>query len=258
MLVKEICRIGYFDKVTIDGYLLPLYNNLGIEVKQEQTLVTAIEANSQAFNQGIARLRITIYGEASLEDSPVDINRMRRHREKEMRLQRCNFGLFDRYPIAYMDVFIVKSDSLLPKYLNNTGKTYNDISKVSKTDYELEMLSKALELQEKIKKEHSELDTNIAIIDRIYVNENFRRCKISTWIHNNLQELINVYGMVTIGAALIVPGDFAAESITKFGMQKEEYEKMLLKHYSTMGYKNGKNGIMTKMFVDRKKLFGIL
>lgn len=259
MLVKEICRLGYFDKVIVDGYVLPLYNDLGIEVKQNQSIINALENNNQAFSQGIARLRISISGEVLNTESTSEINRMRRHRERELGLRRCLVGGFDRYYIGYADIFIVKSDSLMPKLIENTGNSFDNISKLSKTDYELELLTRAVDIQKKIISESIGLtECNIAIIDRVYIQKHFRRCKISSWIHQNLADLIKTFGMVDIAAAMIVPGDFANESEKLFGMTKEEYEQLLIKHYKNNGYKMTTNNIMVRRFVEKKKLFGVL
>lgn len=259
MLIREICRLGYFDKVVVDGYILPLYNDFGIEIKQDQSIISAIEENNQTFNQGIARLRINIAGESLNNDSPSEIARMRRHREKDLRLKGCNLGIIDRYYIGYVDIFIVKSNNLLPKILEHTGKSYEDIQKISNNDYELTMLLTAINIQHKLLKENKELnECNIAIVDKVYIQINFRRCGISSWIHNNLNDLIKVYGMIDTAAAIMLPGDFNNESKKWFNMTKEEYEQMLMQHYKNVGYKQIQNNILYKQFLKNKRILGII
>lgn len=257
MFVKEICRIGYFDRVVFDGYILPLYNDTGIEIKQDQSLIKAIEDNNQAFNQGIARLRINIAGESiNNKDSINEVARMRKHREKELKLQRFSLGNIDRYYIGYADLLIVKADSLLPKLLEHKGKTEEDILKISNNEYQSLILSSAIEIQSKLMRESEDnTEQNVAILDKVYVHSNFRRCGISKWLQENLHDLIRIYGLVDVGAVLLIPGDFSDESSRQFNMSKIEYEQLLAKHYRNSGYKIFKDTVMYKIFRKRKSIF---
>lgn len=259
MHIREICRMGYFDRVIIDGYMLPLYNDLGIEIKESQSIIDAIEENNQTFSQGIARLRLNIAGEATNIDSPLELARMRKHREKDLGLEKCTLGNMDRYYIGYVDIFILKSNNLLPALLEHKGKTYEDVEKISHNDYELMMLLAAIDIQKNLLDENKNLqECNIAIVDKVFVHYNFRRCGISSWIHDNLSDLIKVYGMIDIAAAIMLPGDFNNESKRIFNMTKEEYEQMLIQHYVNVGYKPIQHNIMYKQFLKTKKILGIL
>jgi len=255
MLVREICRLGYFDKVIVDGYMLPLYNDLGIEIKHSQSIMDAIEENTQAFSHNVARLRINIAGESLNNELPNDIIRMRRHREKELNLKRCCMEKIDRYYIGYVDIFIVKGNNKIEE----TENCYKNIQKISKNEYEYTMLTTAVSIQQRLLKENKELlECNIAIVDKVYVQINFRRCGISSWIHNNLHELIKIYGMLDTVAVILMPGDFNNESKKMFNMTKDEYEQMLTQHYKNVGYKQLQNNVMYRQFLKSKKILGLI
>ena len=58
MQVRKICSLGYFDKIYVDGYMMPMYNNKGIEINENESLAESIENNKQSYNQGIGKLKI--------------------------------------------------------------------------------------------------------------------------------------------------------------------------------------------------------
>lgn len=245
MLVRKICSLGYFDRLIVDGYMMPMYSNRGIEINEGNSLVEAFELSKQSYNNGIGKLRINIAGEATNEDTQSEIERMREHREKSIGLVRTKIGDTDRYIIGYADILVLKSDNSFPVNICNTGKTVEDILKLAKGEDELKLMTKALSIQQKIKKESGN-DINIAIVDKVYVNKEFRRCKISTWIHSNIREIAKIYGMVDIGAVVLIPGDFNDEATKVFNMTKKEYEDMLEKHYKKIGYRYIDKDIMYK------------
>ena len=250
MQVRKICGLGYFDRLIIDGYMMPMYNNRGIEIRDNESIVDALESNKQSYNQGIGKLRINIVGEAINTESSDDIERMRNHRENELKLVRSKIGSSDRYNIGYADILILKSDYSFPKEVTNKGKTLDDINKLAKGEDELALFTKALEIQKDVinKSEYSD----IAIVNRVYINKEFRQCGISTWLHNNLQEIIKVYGMINIAAILLIPGDFSEEAETEFSMTKQKYESMLIKHYKSCGYRFINKVIMCKHITNIK------
>lgn len=260
MLIREMCRIGYFDRIFIDGFMMPLYNNDGIEILEDSTLLDCVKENSSDLDQGIARLKINIVGESFLTSdyTQSEINRMRKHRERDMKLIRYNYGKSDRYCIGYVDIYIVKGDSLIPDSACLNNKSLDSISKLSKNEAELNTLNKAIEVQRKLIKENEDIDEiNIGIVDKVYVDENFRRCKISSWIHTNMQDIIKMLGLVDVAGVILMPGDFSREAKNKFGMTNDEYVAMLHKHYKKMGYKDVTDGFMYRQFISKKRFFGI-
>jgi hypothetical protein len=255
MKVSEICRRGYFDRVIVDGYLMPMYNNKGIEIKDNEPLVDAIENNAQSYNQGIGKIRINIAGEAFNTEPYSEIVRMQEHRENDLRLIRTKLGDIDRYNIGYVDILILKSDYSFPNEVKNRGKTKDDISKLAKSEEELRIMSKALDVQQDIIKENNGIyDCNIAIVDRVYINSEFRQCGISTWVHNNIGDITKIYAMVDIAAVLLTPGDFSNEAEKLFGMTTKQYQNMLIKHYKSVGYILLDNKLMCKRLVKKQQM----
>lgn len=247
MDVIKICKQGYFDRLIVDGYMMPLYNSRGVEIKlNNASLIESIENSNNPFNNGLGKLRINIIGEALNKDTYEEIAKMQEHRETELGLERIKLGVIDRYIIGYVDILILKSDYSLPNNITNKGNTIHELEQTVR-DGDLELIKKACKIQEKLKKET--LDCNIAIIDKLYIHYEFRRCGISSWIHSNIKDIIKLYGMINIGAVLLIPGDFSNESETKFNMTREEYEKMLIKHYKDVGYKVVKDNIMINSII---------
>lgn len=247
MKTKKICNLGYFDKLIVDGYMMTMYNNKGIEVGDEESLVDALEDKERAYKQGLGKLRINMLGECLNTEGSEELRIMRKHREEELNLERIKIGNSDRYIIAYADILILKSDYSFPLGVSNKGKTLDDIMKAYETEDKISIITKALEVQQAVINEDNGIyDCNIAIVDRVYVNNEFRQCGISEWIHNNIFSIAKIFGMIDIAGVLLMPGDFSNESSASFGMTKQKYENMLRRHYKKVGYKDIGNNIMYK------------
>ena len=254
MDVNEICRRGYFDRVVIDGYMMPMYNNKGIVIgNMNESLIDCLENNKTAYNQCMGKLRINVAGEALNKEAYADILRMQEHREKDLKLTGVKIGTTDRYNIGYADILILKNDNLFPDGVTNKGNTEDDMIKLAKGEDELRLMLKALDIQHKNLSSEEYEKYNIAILDKLYINKQFRQCKISTWIHKNMYDLIKVYGMVDVGAILLMPGDFSSEAKKSFGMTNQEYVEMLIKHYKSMGYKFIADNIMYRNLLKQGK-----
>ena len=249
MDIAEICRRGYFDRVVIDGFVLPLYNDDGVEIKNEQTLMDGVEFNRSKYNHRISRLRLNIAGEDTREEKPSEVRRMRNHRVNGLKMPCCDRVNCDRYYIGYVDIFIFKSDDLLPESIRNLGKTYEEMERISNNEYELKMMQSAIKLQSKIVKENRKSEkSSVAIIDKLYIHPIFRRCGISTWVHENIKDLILLYGLIDIGATIMMPADFNKESEKMFSMSRKDYEEMLIKHYRKLGYTRFHQDVLYKQF----------
>ena len=244
MNIGKIRMLGYFDRVMVDGYSMPMYNGRGIEIRTDCSLIDALNDRIDSNSQGIGKIKISIVGESLSNDTLEEIQRMQYHREKELGLDRVKLGNTDRYTLAYADIIILKSDSVLPTALLNKGNNIDDIRKIIKAEDQLKLINKAIEIQNKTIKNNKE--SNVAIIDKVFVHKEFRRCGISRWIHNNIKDLVKLYGMVDVGAALLTPGDFTNSAMTEFNMSKDYYEKMLTTHYKSVGYTLISEGIMYK------------
>lgn len=258
MNVNEILRRGYFDNLIVDGYMMPMYNNRGIQIENGQSLVDAIENNSQAYNQGVGKLRINIIGEATNNDPLDSLATYDRHREETLGLVKQSMGISDRYIIGYVDIFILKSDYSFPDNITNKGKTEGDISKLAKCEDELELLLKAIEVQKEIIEEDNGVDDcNIAIINKLFINKWFRQCGISSWVHANIGDITKVYGMVDVAAVLLMPGDFTNAAMKEFGMTNKQYTTLLVNHYKAEGYRFINDVVMCKKLVGQGKKFFI-
>lgn len=254
MNTSKICSLGYFDRVIVDGYTMPMYNTKGIEIGNDASLVDALNTNSQSHAQGIGKIRLSIYGEADFNLSDDNLLGMRFHRENELLLSRTYINNKDRYLIAYADLLILKSDYTFPDEVKNRGKSLNDIKKLAKSEDEYLLLSTALERQYiALNNGVNVLFCNIAIVDRVYVNKHFRQCGISRWIHTNIADIIKTYGMINAHEIILIPGDFSNEAEAEFGMSKQEYTNILIKHYKSVGYKFLDKTIMCKSAYKIKK-----
>lgn len=252
MQTCKICSLGYFDRVIADGFMIPMYNNRGIVINNDENLADCINNNKQSYNQGIGKLKLNIYGEVDTKESSDDEKRMLETRE-QLGLRQTKLGLTTRYSIGFADILILKSDYSFPENVVNKGKTEDDINKLAKGEDELKIMLQALKTQNDIIEKSDLNDCNIAIVDRVYVHREFRKCGISTWIHSNIGDITKVYGMIDIAAVLLIPGDFSNEAKSIFNMTKEQYEAFLKKHYKSLGYKPISENILCKKLVKNSK-----
>lgn len=258
MKVSKICSLGYFDRVIIDGYSMPMFSTKGIEVKNEEELVDSINSSLQSFTHGVGKLRVTIYGESTFNLEDDNLLGMRWHREQELKLSRTKVDNNDRYAIAYVDLLIFKSEFSFPERVTSRGKSVDDLNKLAKSEDELMLLSKAMDMQRNIWYESGgTADCTIAIVDRVYVNKNFRKCGISKWVHMNIFDIIRTYSMLSASAVLLIPGDFSNEAEQVFNLSKKEYRDMLVKHYKDTGYKFIDKFIMCKYPYVKKNILSI-
>ena len=260
MQTGKICSLGYFDRVIVDGFMVPMYRNRGIQVNNGESLAESIENNKQSYNQGIGKLRINIYGEVDKNSSSLEEEARMTETRSKLGLNPTKLGLTTRYSIGFADLLILKDDYSFPDNVTQKGKTIDDINKLAKGEDELKLMLKALEAQNDVMERGKVHDSNIAIVDRVYINREFRRCGISKWIHTNIKDIARVYGMIDIAAVLLMPGDFSHEATEVFGMTKNEYENMLKKHYKSLGYKTLKENIMYRDLLkkDRKHIVSLI
>ena len=253
MNTTRLCSFGYFDRIIIDGYTIPVYNAKGITIKGNESLTEAIKSNANSYEKGIGKLRITIYGEADFNMADENLLNMRFHREQKLRLQRVKVGNKDRYAIAYADILILKSE--FAEIHNKSKKQIlNEILVQTKSEDEYLLVSKAIEIQTSDVKKINIDDCNIAIIDRVYTNISFRGCGISGWIHDNIKEIVHTFSMINVSAALLIPGDFSSEA-SLFEMSDKEYKNYLTQHYKKHGYSFIDRTVMYKNLKDDSDKF---
>lgn len=239
MNISEVCRRGYFDNVIIDGYTMPLYNSMGIELHNNESLNEALDLKTQAYLHGLAKIRVNIYGKVENYESAEDITQMQLYRSEEIGLVRQAIGRFDRYLIGYVDIIIVKGNCVFPTDVESKGISEEAAVKVAKSDDQFNLIIQAIKMQR-------DKDVNIAIIDKIFIDKHFRRCGVASWIHNNIQEVVKVFGLIDINDVLLTPGDFTQAAESEFNMSTKQYNKMLAKHYRGLGYRFIAPDIMCK------------
>lgn len=238
MNVEKVLRAGYFDRLKIDGVLKPVYNSTGTTILHECTFKDSLNKSEEAFKHGVAHLKLSLIGECDRNIGFYELERMRKDRKSWNIPKLAGDEQTDRYLVAYADMLILKSDYAIPYKVVANGKTEKDIEKLAKTNDALEVFLAALELGNSIIKKYKYPNdwVNIAIVDKVYVLPIFRRCGISTWIHENIADIINMYSLVFPNGVILSYGDFSDESDKLFGMTRDAYKIMLRKHYESLGY----------------------
>lgn len=240
MNVDKILRTGYFDRLKITGRLKSVYKDTGTILYPEKSFKYALDKSVYSFTHGVSNLTINLIGECDNSDDWV---------EMQLARGRCGIGKFadssnkgtegkDTYAVGFADILILKSHYALPCDISEKGQTEADIKLLAGTTEEIETLKAALELRNFIEKStgYAGESVSIAIVDKVYTEPVFRRCGVSTWLHENIADIINMYGMVFPNGLILRYGDWANEAMTEFGLTQEEYSKMLLQHYGKLGY----------------------
>lgn len=77
----------------------------------------------------------------------------------------------------------------------------------------------------------------VAILNKLYIIDLFRENGISSWIHNNIFEIIHQLSTIFVSGAVLECGDFNREAKDKFNLTEEEYTYFLMEHYIKCGYR---------------------
>ena len=223
MDILNICRLGYFDNIKLNSIIHTSIGN-GIAIKDE---IFKNNINKDT----LAKLRINIIGESFRDSEEIEEYRLNNG------IKTIGTGKNKGYLIGYLDAYIVKG-----RY---NQVLYNGIlDTVDATDYttknnEIETIDAALNLQKYIESK-TKLDRSepvIAIINRLYVLNLFRENGISSWVHNNIFEILHQFSTMFISGVVLECGDFNKEARETFGMTEEEYIEFLMEHYMKCGYK---------------------
>lgn len=234
MNVRDIKRLGYFDEVAIDGWIDPMYRSNGVLIYQDMGLSESMNfCNSQSSN-ALAHLHVDIFGIGNNNDT------------EDILIARDSLGIrpdkYNRYCIGYANIVIIKNEQSISRGVENKGRDAQAISGVSKTPDEMSLYEVGLRIAKYASKyrvkDKSFKDMTIAIIDRVYIHNRFRRLGINTWIHQNIEDIINTFGLLYPDVVVLVPGDFSNESEKMFRMTKLEYNEMLRNMYMKFGYKD--------------------
>lgn len=238
MNIKNILRLGYFDRIKVDAELKPIIKSEGIEIRSNLSFINSAELSTESHKYGFAQLKISIIGECDTNISFLELERMRDDRSSNNLIKLQSNRLVDKYLIAYADLILLKSGYSLPSHLGENGKTEYDIEKLAKSGDMLDLMLSALEFQRLIIEKHPDSKGLVAIVNKVYVTQLFRRNGISTYIHKNMADLINLYAMMFPSGIVLTYGDFAGEAKLMFNMSRQAYTKMLIRHYKDLGYKS--------------------
>jgi len=237
--VDKILRTGYFDNLKIDGTIYPILHSNGTLVMPDMSFKDMLEKSSEGFKHGVANIKIQLIGESNIDANIEELEQMRDDREiSGIKRLPCT-SLIDRYLVAYVDILLLKNIYSMPYNLETSGRDRESLIKVGDTPDITEILLASLELAEIIENKYNYPRDciAIAIINKVYIFPSFRRSGISTWLHVNMADIINMYGMVYPTGIMLTYGDFSHEANRYFNMENSSYNKMLKTHYKELGYK---------------------
>lgn len=223
MDIANICRLGYFDNIKLSGTMVTTSNN-GLIIRD-----TIFKNNIT--KDTISKLRINIVGE-SIDDSSDIVEYSKNHCLNHFKAGKSNF-----YIIGYLDAFILKGkyNQVLYKDISNDIVPNNYTSK----NNEMETITAGVNLQRFIEGKYK-LDRGepaVAILNKLYIIDLFRENGISSWIHNNIFEIIHQLSTIFVSGAVLECGDFNREAKDKFNLTEEEYTYFLMEHYIKCGYR---------------------
>lgn len=232
MNVGEICRLGFFDKVTISLQVEPVCLN-DIELFGECNFAACANSYGNSLDNSIMKVRINILGVEDIHKQVITPDELTKRANRGANIFKDGGNHHKSYLLAYADVLVIMDVDRNKSIILDAFNGESDKQR---------LVSAAFSLQSRgANKAQSQANgfvrNHIAIIDRLYVFPAYRRCRISSWINNNLREILFSYVNVAVGDVLLIPGDFSNESADKFDMTPREYSIMLNKHYETLGYK---------------------
>lgn len=226
--VSLIKHIGEFDELFITSNISPLYNRNYLKLTDGYNLKETIQYGDYPGESMLATLKINIVGEK------LDTSSMH------------------KYTIGYAYITIVKGENITPNY--RRFENLDNIQLISKSVDEINLCNAGLNIAKHLNiKGITKDNLSIAIINRVYINKEFRRLGINKWIHNNLEDIITNFALIHPDIVVLSYDDFANECNKNFGMTKDEYCKMLHTMYKKLGYKD--LGIGQKISIKSKSSY---
>ena len=207
MDIESIKSIGDYDDILINGYISPLNKHKGISIYQESSFIDSVNMYDADGYNSIANLHLVILG-------------CKRDRQ---------------YTVAYADIWIINNPLLLDIKRIQSEEIYPNILS---SNEDVERLTSVASLVAALKKEKHMSSINAAIVDKVYVYPDYRHMGISTWIHNNISDLLRKFTLITPDIVVLNYGDFSNEALAKFNMTYENYKKYLHNMYKNIGYKD--------------------
>lgn len=209
----KIKQIGYFDRVCIKGELKNISSTDGIEIGNNKNL-----SEYNCSSKELPKITINILGQSTDIADNDEVARIREDRYKSGIKLVSKDNNTENYIIALADIFILK------------GK---EIENYTHDKVDLENYVTATKLAHEIASKNKEEvgNINVAIVDRVYTYSVFRNCGVSSWIHNNLIDIIKLYGLTDVNGIVLTYGDF-----TKQELKQSNYLEFLKDHYKSKGY----------------------
>lgn len=227
MDIVNIKRLGYFDDIKMQSTYLPSRSK-GLIIRDE-----IFSKNVQ--EDKVSKLIINLIGVANDPPNQEELNQYRL--KNGFKLIRQDKDTRE-YLIGYIDITILKG-----KYNQIMYEELGDSREIQPKLYTNQLNEEATILVAKrlqnILNDRYRLDDELqtAIINKVYVVDALRKNGISTWIHENIFELLHQFSTTFISGIVLECGDFSSESKTKFSMTEDEYKLMLFEHYVRSGYR---------------------
>lgn len=234
MELAKVLRIGNFDRVVIKGNLEPIYKMPELQLYPGVSLGESIDMYGAGRYCHIASLKINVIGEVTDSDDG-ELNKNRIQDGIKLLEEHKNTR---EYSIANIHLLLLKNNYSMPFGCSNSSSIVDMLSSISTIDNERNIILAAYDLSEYIAKmsKQERGDIGIVIVDKVYVHKQFRRCKISSWVHSNMANLVNTFALTFPSAAILACGDFSNEANKAFGLTDEQYLELLRNHYSKEGY----------------------
>ena len=232
MNVGEICRIGFFDKVIISVQVEPVCIN-DIELFGDCDFAACANSYGNSLDNSIMKVRLNILGVEDIHKQVITPDELTKRANRGANVFKDGGAHQKSYLLAYADLLVIMDVDRNKSAVLEAFKGESDKQRLASAAFSLQSRG-----ANKVQSQANGFTRNhIAIVDRLYVFPAYRRCRISSWIHDNLREILFSYVNVAVGDILLIPGDFSNESAERFNMTPREYNSLLNKHYEKLGYK---------------------
>lgn len=232
MNVGEICRIGFFDKVTLGVQVEPVCVQ-DIEIFGDSSFVACANSYGNCLDNSIMKVKIHILGVEDIHRQMLTPDDLTRRANRGASVFKDGESKQKSYLLAYADIMIIMDVDRNKSAILDAFKSEPDKQRLAGAAFSLQRRG-AHKVQSQA---NGFVRNHVAIVDRLYVYPAYRRCRISSWIHDNLREILFSYVNVAVGDIILIPGDFSSEAADKFNMTPREYNTLLNKHYEKLGYK---------------------
>lgn len=254
MNVQMICALGGFDRIFVDGTTNTMPAS-GITINNNDSFLECLNNDPMIHEHSITRLRINIIGEI-IESSDIDEVRQYKKALEHDGVKAMQTGIVSRYCIGYANIILLKGNEyFMTEESFSKSKNEQSMEIIGKKGDESGLLVAALRLGNHIvntvRNEYD--DATIAVIDRIFVHRKFRHLGISTWIHDNVCDIIHTYSLCRPNATLLAYADFTNEA-AYLNITQDDYLDTLHKHYVDRGYLEFSKLFRLKDGIDARRI----